>query len=136
MISFLRAVTETYVNWRGNIPTIIFQNFYCQVTWDNAKPNTSNALNSWVYRIDPTPTLRPCNHHNRSTILYKAIHAFYTCSALNTSVCIHIWPVPCMHLKLQKKLSRQASAQHHPLSIQNCEYRMLVTSFVARVPIC
>ena len=46
MISFLRAVAKNYVNWRGRIPAIIFQSFYCRVTWENIKRNTSNALNS------------------------------------------------------------------------------------------
>ena len=46
-----------------------------------------------------------------------------------TSVGIHIWPVPCMLLKFQQVLSRLASEQHHLLSIQNRGYRMLIISF-------
>ena len=118
MISFLRAVPKNYVIWRGNIPAIIFQNFYCWVTWDNTKLNTSNALHSQVYPIDPPATLSPCDPHYTNTILYKAINVFYTCSTSNTSVCIHVWLMQCMLFKLQQVLSRLTSAPHYPLSIQ------------------
>ena len=46
MITLLKAVAKNYVNRRENILIIIFWNFYCWVTWDNTKINTSNALNS------------------------------------------------------------------------------------------
>ena len=36
-ISFLKAVAQNYINWRGNIPTIIFQNFYCRLTQHKTK---------------------------------------------------------------------------------------------------
>ena len=69
MVSFLRAVAKSYVTWRRNIPSIILQNLYCRVTWDNTQQNSCNALNSLVYPIDPTATLS--NSYSMQPPLHK-----------------------------------------------------------------